>query len=183
MSEQIKEKTTTESGSRHEAPAKDDDAKAADSDHDASVLREKLLRALADAENARKRAAAARGEGRNAGLADAVNALLPALDNIELAFKNRPQASDAPVAALFDGVEATRRVFLDGLKSLGIERIDPVGQPFDPKVCEAVSVRDEATAPANTVIETVQPGYRRGEQLIRPAMVIVAKAKNVAGGP
>lgn len=156
--------------------------KPADAEAKLSDLEDKFLRALADAENARKRAARARTEGHVAGIAEAVNALLPTLDNIELALKNRPNTDAVSVASLFDGVEATRRVFIEGLKSLGVERLDPTGEAFDPNTCEAMSVQEVDTAPTNTVLETVQPGYRRGDYLIRPAFVVVSKVKNSGPG-
>lgn len=141
-----------------------------------SELNDKLLRALADADNARKRAAAARRDGREEGLADALRAFAPVLDNLDLALNaaNDVEADSVQLKTLVEGLQATRKVFLRALQQLGAERLEPTGEPFDSSFCEAMSVRADLSAPPNTVLETIQPGYRVGKRLVRPACVIVS---------
>ncbi len=169
------------------SPAKDlsdsemtlDEAKA-----EIASLKDRLLRALADASNARNRAGLARDEGRKAGIAAAIEAMLPALDSLDLALKSA-EAHEAEFSgagtALLDGVRHTHSALLDNLGRLGVTRIDPAGEKFDPNQCEAISTREDETTKPNTVLETVQPGYRFEQRLIRPAFVIVSISKKNEG--
>lgn len=145
-------------------------------------LQDRLLRALADAENARKRAERARMEGRESGISDVVSALIPALDNLELALASAAEAAGTagatgePESSLLAGLTATWRSFLNGLEKFGVERIYPLGQRFDAAVHEAVAARVQPGTPPGEVIEVMQAGYRLGERLLRPARVVVSAA-------
>lgn len=112
---------------------------------DADELRERLLRALADAENARKRADRARAEGRESGIADLVSKIVPALDSLDLAIEaaGRTEEGTQPsVDALLNGLRATSRAFLDALIKVGVERICPgTGEAFDPNIHDAIASR------------------------------------------
>lgn len=147
-------------------------------------LKDRLLRALAEASNARNRAGAARSDGRKDGIVAAVEAMIPALDNFDLALKSA-ESHDAALGdagkALLDGVAQTRRALIESLGRLGVTRFDPTGKRFDPNHCEAISMREDASVGPNMVVETVQPGYRFEQRLIRPAFVIVS-TKESAGG-
>jgi len=151
-----------------------------EAEEQAPVLREKLLRALADAENARKHGAQARLEGREEGIVAAVREFIDVLDNLDraLAAQKAPTAEFDQSDALQAGVIATRDLMLAGLQRLHIERIAPLNEKFDPDFCEAVSMRAVAGLARGVVIEVVQPGYRVGARLIRPAQVIVSRETN-----
>jgi molecular chaperone GrpE len=98
--------------------------------------------------------------------------LLPVLDDLDRALAAGHVAGD--VGALRRGVELVRSGFLDRLRAMGVERDDPTGQPFDPARHEAISL-----APGKvdgSVIDTVSPGYRLGDEVIRPARVVVSRA-------
>jgi len=142
-------------------------------------LRDRLLRALADAENARRRAEKARSEGWRAGVAELAGLLISGLDSLDLAVRTAPQAGQDPAAfakAVQEGVAGARRDLLDALAKAGVERIEPTGQTFDAQAHEAVAARPEASAPSGQVLEVVQAGYRLGDRLIRPARVIVSSS-------
>lgn len=142
-----------------------------------AALRDRLLRALADAENARRRAEVARSEGQQAGVADLASRLIGGLDSLDLALRAEPgpgQEASAFAAAVLEGVRSARRELLDGLQKTGVERVDPAGETFDPSAHEAVATRPDRSAKPGQVLEVLQPGYRIANRLIRPARVIVA---------
>lgn len=147
---------------------------------DADELRERLLRALADAENARKRADRARAEGRETGIADLVSKIVPALDSLDLAIEaaSRTEEGTQPsVDALLNGLRATSRAFLDALIKVGVERICPgTGEAFDPNIHDAIASRSDDETGDGLVLETLQPGYRVASRLVRPARVVIARA-------
>jgi molecular chaperone GrpE len=147
---------------------------------DADELRERLLRALADAENARKRADRARAEGRETGIADLVSKIVPALDSLDLAIEaaGRTEEGTQPsVDALLNGLRATSRAFLDALIKVGVERICPgTGEAFDPNIHDAIASRSDDETGDGLVLETLQPGYRVASRLVRPARVVIARA-------
>lgn len=98
--------------------------------------------------------------------------LVPVLDDLDRAIAAADAAGD--VGPLRRGVELVRSGFLDRLRALGVERDDPIGLPFDPARHDAVSV-----APGEvdgSVLATVSPGYRLGDEILRPALVVVAQS-------
>ena len=147
---------------------------------DADELRERLLRALADAENARKRADRARAEGRETGIAELVSKIVPALDSLDLAIEaaSRTEEGTQPsVDALLNGLRATSRAFLDALIKVGVERICPgTGEAFDPNIHDAIASRSDDETGDGLVLETLQPGYRVASRLVRPARVVISRA-------
>ena len=147
---------------------------------EADELRERLLRALADAENARKRADRARAEGRETGIADLVSKIVPALDSLDLAIEaaSRTEEGTRPsVDALLNGLRATSRAFLDALVKVGVERICPgTGEAFDPNIHDAILSRSDDETGDGLVLETLQPGYRVASRLVRPARVVISRA-------
>jgi molecular chaperone GrpE len=134
------------------------------------------LRLLAEFDNYRRRTAkeheAARREGRRAALLP----LLPVLDSLE-----RALATGSTDRDFYDGVAATHRLFLAALREAGAEPIASVGQPFDPNLHEAVAAvpADDEVAPG-TVVREVRRGWRLGDELLRPAQVVVATAEEPA---
>lgn len=139
-----------------------------------AALKDQLLRTAADFDNFRKRARReaedAAAQGRESMLRD----LLPVFDNLERATAHADKATD--VQSFVSGITMVLKQFQDTLKRLGIERVVAVGQPFDPNLHEAIQQLATAEFAPGTVAAEVQGGYRFGEKLIRPAMVVVAKA-------
>jgi molecular chaperone GrpE len=134
---------------------------------------EQYLRAVADLENVRKRAARDVEAANRYGLEKFAQELLPVRDSLELAVQN---AGRADARALAEGQEATLKLLNKALDKLGVQVIDPLGEPFDPARHEAMMAQESATAEPNSVLQVVQPGYELNGRLLRPARVIVARA-------
>jgi molecular chaperone GrpE len=149
----------------------------AESEERAGSHREQYLRAVAELENIRKRAARDIEAANRYGLEKFAAELLPVRDSLELAAQS---ASRADARSLLEGQQATLKLLTRALERLGVTRIDPLGEPFDPARHEAMMTQESATAEPNSVIQVVQPGYELNGRLLRPARVIVAQAP---GGP
>ncbi|MCW5851262.1 MAG: nucleotide exchange factor GrpE [Anaerolineae bacterium] len=134
----------------------------------ADEAHDKYLRALADAENARKRAERQAEMRYDEQRRQFLLRFVPVVDNLERALQHA-DANDG----LRAGVEMTYREMLRALSDNGVLREEPVGEVFDPARHEAVEAV-KTDAPAGTILAVLQPGYRYGEQLIRPARVRVA---------
>jgi len=134
---------------------------------------EQYLRAVAELENVRKRAARDVEAANRYGLEKFAQELLPVRDSLELAVEN---AGRADARSLAEGQEATLKLLNKALEKLGVRVIDPRGEPFDPARHEAMMAQESATAEPNSVLQVVQPGYELNGRLLRPARVIVARA-------
>jgi len=128
-------------------------------------------RALADADNMRKRHAREIGRAQEEERARVARELLPVLDNLDRALEH----ADTDPGAIIEGVRAVRSQAADLLSRLGFPRRDDLGARFDPARHDAVGARQDATAQPGTVVEVVQPAYGDGERQLRPALVVVAK--------
>jgi molecular chaperone GrpE len=138
-------------------------------------LRDRLLRALADAENTRRRAERAAEEARKYAIADFARELLAVADNLQ---RTIAAASRTPETvedqALIEGVRATERLLEHTLSRFGVQKIDALGKPFDPTLHEAVMEVDDASQPPGTVVRVAEDGYTIHDRLLRPARVFVA---------
>ena len=134
-------------------------------------LFERLARLQAEFDNYRKRAAKENADFRDFAVSDAARALLPVIDSFTLALKN----AAAKPEDLRKGVELIFKQLQDVLQKLNVERIPAQGEPFDPRVHEAIEMVESDAAPDHHVLEELQPGYRIKGRLLRPAMVRVAK--------
>jgi len=144
----------------------------AESEERAKSHWDQYLRAVADLDNVRKRAARDIEAANRYGLEKFAAELLPVKDSLELAVQN---AGKADVASLKAGQEATLQLLDKALQKLGVKVIDPAGEPFDPERHEAMMAQESKTAEPNSVLQVVQPGYELNGRLLRPARVIVAK--------
>ncbi len=109
-------------------------------------------------------------EARNQILLD----MLPLADHLDLALQHASASADEVQRAFISNIESTQRAFMETLRRYGVERMDALGQLFDPQVHEAIGHVAVADVPANHVAQVVQSGYRDGEQLLRPARVVVS---------
>jgi molecular chaperone GrpE len=134
---------------------------------------EQYLRAVAELENVRKRAARDVESANRYGLEKFAGELLPVRDSLELAVQNAPRAD---LASLAEGQQATLQLLNKAFDKLGVRVIDPLGEPFDPARHEAMMTQESATAEPNSVLQVVQPGYELNGRLLRPARVIVSRA-------
>jgi molecular chaperone GrpE len=137
-------------------------------------LRDQLLRTAADFDNFRKRSRRELADMEKRAREDLIKDLLPVFDNLERATAHAETATD--VKALADGIGFVMRQFIDTLSKIGIERIKTQGEPFDPAFHEAVQQFETTEHPPGTVMHEVQAGYKQGDKLVRPAIVVVAKA-------
>jgi molecular chaperone GrpE len=133
---------------------------------------ERLVRALADLDNLRKRFDREVSRERSAERNRSASEWLPVVDNLELAL----QHAGPDAGAIAEGVRATYDQALGVLARLGFQRVDDVGEPFDPLRHEAVGAVD-SDAPAGTVLSVVRPGYGDGAAVLRPAAVIVSRGQ------
>lgn len=137
---------------------------------------DRFLRAAADLENYKKRAARERQEAVQYANETLVSKLLPVLDNFDRALAAADAGQSADAAALRAGVEMIRQQLHQVLAESGLEVVDGLGQPFDPRVHEAIGQQETADVPEGQVIQQVRKGYKLRGRLLRPASVIVARA-------
>ncbi len=137
-------------------------------------VRDIYLRKLAEFDNFRKRVEREREEIRVAGVEEIVRELLPVLDNFERALQHAEDDS----GAFRQGVEMIAKQLLDTLHRRGVQEVNPVGQPFDPELHEAVQRVEDGQHPPGTVAWVMLKGYTMGDRLVRPAMVGVAVEPN-----
>jgi molecular chaperone GrpE len=129
-------------------------------------------RTKADFENYRKRAAREAGAAQERGVVRLAKELLPAVDNLDRALEAVEGSSNG--ADLLAGIKLVHAEVLAALARVGVEPFDPAGEAFDPSCHEAVAQQPVEGAPAGTVAEVYQRGYRLGDTVIRPARVLVA---------
>lgn len=141
---------------------------------EAAKFKDQLLRTAADFDNFRKRARKDQIEAEKKGREDILKELLPVFDNLERAVTHAEKATD--VQSVADGIRMVTRQFSDTLGKIGIERIASIGLPFDPALHEAIQQLETSEHPPGTVAAEIQGGYRTPDRLIRPALVVVAKA-------
>ena len=140
-------------------------------------LRDRLLRALADAENTRRRAERAAEEARQYAIADFARELLVVADNLQrtIAAADRYSPETVEDAALIEGVRATARLLEHTLERFGIRKIEALSKRFDPALHEAVMEVEDSSQPPGTVVRVVEDGYTIHDRLLRPARVFVAR--------
>ena len=136
---------------------------------------DKAMRTLADMENLKRRVQKDLDDERKYGLAKFAKELLSVIDSLELGIQ--AATSDSPeVAKLREGSELTIKQFESVFAKFNIESIYPLGQVFNPELHQAMVMQPSATAEPNTVLNVFQKGYMLNGRLLRPAMVVVAKA-------
>ncbi|HIA21628.1 MAG TPA: nucleotide exchange factor GrpE [Alphaproteobacteria bacterium] len=142
------------------------------------ALKDKLLRALAETENVRKRADREREEVAKYGITSLARDIVGIADNLRRALESVPaesKESDARIKSLREGVALTQQEFEAVLARHGIERIEPLGELFDHNFHQAMFEIEDKEHSAGTVVQVLQEGYRIHDRLLRPAMVGVAK--------
>ena len=138
--------------------------------------KEQALRAAAETQNIRRRAEQDVEKAHKFALEKFVNDMLPVADNLERAIEASKTAEDADGSAVSEGVELTLKSLIDALKRHKVEPIDPLGEPFDPQLHQAMTMVDDPNVEPNSVINVFQKGYTLNGRLVRPAMVVVSKA-------
>ena len=137
--------------------------------------RERAVRAVAEVENRRRRAAQDVEKAHKFALEKFAAELLPVLDNLERAIELADKESEA-LKPMIEGVELTLKSMQSSVAKFGLVALDPQNQPFDPNAHQAMSMIENAELAPNTVIAVMQKGYELNGRVIRPAMVMVSKA-------
>ena len=141
----------------------------------AAEERERALRTAAEMENLRRRTELDVEKAHKFALEKFANELLPVLDNLERAIELADKENEA-LKPMIEGVELTLKSMQSGVAKFGLVALDPLNQPFDPNAHQAMSMVPSADVAPNTVIAVMQKGYELNGRVIRPAMVMIAKA-------
>ncbi|WP_429156954.1 nucleotide exchange factor GrpE [Aeromonas veronii] len=141
----------------------------------AAEERERALRTAAEMENLRRRTELDVEKAHKFSLEKFANELLPVLDNLERAIELADKENEA-LKPMIEGVELTLKSMQSGVAKFGLVALDPINQPFDPNAHQAMSMVPSADVAPNTVIAVMQKGYDLNGRVIRPAMVMIAKA-------
>jgi len=148
-------------------------------------LKDRMLRALADAENTRRRAEREREENRQYAVTGFARDMLNVADNFQRALDSLPADARADLPpqakAVIEGIEATERQLMGALERHGVKKIETAGAKFDPHLHQAIAEVPGDGRPAGTVVDVVQTGYVIADRLLRPAMVTVARAVSAQG--
>ena len=141
-------------------------------------LTDRLLRAHAEMDNLRKRAAKEKEETAKYAIQRFAVDVVNVADNFERAIMSVPAgaaAEDTAFRSLLDGVSMTEREFINVLERHGVRRASPLGELFNPHQHQAVMEAQDASVPSGTIVQVFQPGYMIDERVLRPAMVVVAR--------
>ena len=163
------EKTASSTAQVEPAEAASDELKKLRAERD--NLLDRLARLQAEFDNWRKRAAKENADYRDYAVSDAARSLLPVIDSFGLAMRN----AESKPEDLRKGMELIYRQLQDALQRMNVQRVPAEGQPFDPRVHEAIEMVESDEVPDHHVLQELQPGYRIKDRLLRPAMVRVAK--------
>ena len=137
--------------------------------------KESVVRAAAEVENIRRRAAQDVTKAQKFALEKFANELLPVIDNLERAVEFSDKENEA-IKPVIEGVELTHKTFIDAIAKFNVEVVDPQGEKFNAELHQAMSMQPSEDVEPNTVIAVMQKGYTLNGRLLRPAMVMVSKA-------
>ena len=149
--------------------------KLAEEKEGAVQAREDLLRVQAEMQNMRRRTEQDIEKAHKYGQEKFSTELLTVMDNLERALAAASDYEDETVKAIYEGVDLTLKSFTDCFNRFHIGSVDPMGEPFDPQLHQAVTILENSDVEPNTVIEVMQKGYTLHGRVIRPAMVVVSK--------
>ena len=141
----------------------------------AGMARDELLRVQAEMQNLRRRTEQDIEKAHKFGQEKFSTELLAVMDNLERSAAAAEASEDEAVQAIKEGVELTLKGFMDCFKRFNIEAVDPLGEPFDPQLHQAMSIQESPDAEPNSVIAVMQKGDTLHGRVIRPAMVMVSK--------
>lgn len=167
------------------APSEGGESEAAQLREQLEQQKEEMMRAKAEMQNIRRRADIDVEKAHKFGIEKFVKELLPVVDSLEKAVEStqgQEVQSEEVLTRIKEGVDMTLDMFVGALSKFNVEQINPVGEPFDPQKHEAMSMVPSNEAEPNTVIAVMQKGYLLHDRVVRPAMVMVAKADDSEGG-
>jgi molecular chaperone GrpE len=163
-----------ETGQVPQDPIEALEAALATAQQEASEARADMLRMQADMDNLRKRLMREHEKARRRTLERFMGDLLPVVDSMERGLEAAEDPT-ATVEALKEGKQLIRKMLTKALADHGLQVIDPINEPFDPEIQEAMAMLPSKEHDENTVIEVLEKGYRLHERLIRPAKVVVSR--------
>ena len=131
----------------------------------------KYMLLAAELDNLRKRTVREVEHARKYGAERLAGELLAAVDSLEMGIE---AGSDASAQTLLEGKQATLKLLIGAMANSGVEQLDPLGEPFDPNLHEAMTMQPSESAEPGTILTVVQKGYQLNGRLLRPARVIVA---------
>lgn len=140
-------------------------------------LKDKLLRAMAETENVRRRAEREKQDASQFAISRFAREMLAIADNFSRALAvctDLPEDTDPKIKGVIEGVVATERQLLSTLENFGVKAIDTSDGKFDPHLHQAIAEVPGSGKPKGCIVNVVQPGFMIGERLLRPAMVTVA---------
>ena len=146
--------------------------------------KDRALRAVAEAENVKRRAETQQNDARAYAIQRFAKDLLGVADTLERGLAAAPKDAEGPTAAMVTGLELTQKSLLSAFEANGLTRVDPApGDAFDPHLHQAMMEQPSDTVPGGAVIQTLQPGYALFGRTVRAAMVVVAaKGSGPAAG-
>ena len=146
-------------------------------DEQLAEAKDQLLRSIAEMENVRRRAQRDVENAHKFAVEKLLADLFPVVDSMEKAIETAENSEPGEdTKAIVEGVSLSLKLFVDTLAKAGVEQIDPLGQPFDPQLHEAMAMVPNPDAEPNTVMDVMQKGYLLNGRLTRAAKVIVVKA-------
>jgi len=134
---------------------------------------DKALRALSELENVKRRAEEDVSKARKFALDRFIHELLPVIDSLDHALEVKGDSPD--IHAMQEGVELTLKMFIDVMQKFGVEVLEPIGEPFNPEVHEALSMVPSPEMDANMIVDVIQRGYLLNGRVIRAAKVVVSQ--------
>ena len=175
-SEQFQDSASEES-SEDQAPSEDDAVESEDKlVAEVEKYKDIALRAEAEMQNLRRRAERDVQNAHRYGIERLLQNLLPVLDSLEKAVEVSEAAASDDDDPQLEGIRLCSKLFVDVLTREGVEALDPLGEPFDPNLHEALSMIENPDLEPNSVMTVIQKGYRLNERLVRPAKVMVSKS-------
>ncbi len=172
-------------GLEEDQPENDEPTSVEELQKELDLAKDHTLRALAEAENTRRRAHKEREDAYKFAIGGFAKELLNVADNLRRALDAVPEdlvEADVRVKNLLDGIEATERELLRSFEKNGVEKLDPVDAPFDPNFHEVMFETPGTGKPAGTIIQVIETGYTLNGRLLRPARVGIAKDEGQSGG-
>ncbi len=142
---------------------------------------EQLLRARAEMENLRRRSERELENAHKYAIERFARELLPVKDSLEMGLE-AARSEGSGSEKLIEGTELTLKMLHSALEKFGVREIDPAGEPFNPELHQAMSMAESVEQAPNSVLHVMQKGYLLNDRLIRPAMVVVARAAGTEPG-
>jgi len=169
--------SASEESSEDRAPSEDDAVESEDKlVAEVEKYKDIALRAEAEMQNLRRRAERDVQNAHKYGIERLLQNLLPVLDSLEKAVEVSEAAASDDDDPQLEGIRLCSKLFVDVLTREGVEALDPLGEPFDPNLHEALSMIENPDLEPNSVMTVIQKGYRLNERLVRPAKVMVSKS-------